>query len=207
MSKSENSNRGLYIGFTGLDGAGKSTQASVLAQRLRSLGAQCYVCEPKDDLVAQAAIAFAKRKGLSHREYYGTFAFELAKAFAAVRHHYSVVAPMLAAGVTVIDPRTNNCRLALAVAHSCLSVEKLKEVYDLVEQHDILINIQVLPEVAYQRVLTRNTDTESLEDLRKFSESLEQLTPSTAVCVDGDQDQSAVAQIIFESIERLMKVR
>lgn len=201
MSGETGRSRGLYIGFTGLDGAGKSTQAAVLAQRLRALGRQCYVCEPKDDLVAQASIAIARRHGLSQTEYFGSFAFELSKAFGAVRHHFALVAPLLQAGVDVIDPRTNNCRIALAASRGCHSVEKLKEIYDLVPAHDILLHLLVTAEVAHRRVTLRNTDTEDLGDLRKLYKELLEVTPASATSIDGHADQASVALSIWNAIK------
>lgn len=194
---------GLYIGLTGLDGAGKSTQASYIGNYLRTRGRQCYICEPKDDLVPQATMTIAARHRQNARGYYGTFAFELAKAFGAVRHHFSLVAPLLAAGIDVVDPRTNNCRLALAAAHKCDSLEKLEEVYKLTRNYDVLFFVDVSPDTAFSRVNKRGTDVENLTDLINFYSALKTTTPETACRIDGETSALAAfkeVQIILDQL-------
>ncbi|HCA5287635.1 hypothetical protein ABLB96_11395 [Acinetobacter sp. XH1741] len=179
------SNRSLYIGFTGLDGAGKSTQAGMLGQYLRSLKRQCYVCEPKDDLVPQLATAISRQNSMLPRSYFGTYPFELAKAFSAVRHHYSAILPCINTGIDVIEPRTNFCRLGLAVANNCNDINKIIDVYESAKKYDFVFWIDTPPEIAYKRVNDRGTDYEPLEELQNFHNALCQLADDNCIRIDG----------------------
>jgi thymidylate kinase len=188
----------MFIGFTGLDGAGKSTQSAKLSQFLRSLDRQCYVSESKDDLVAQTSQAIAKKYGRTHRNYFGAYAFELSKAFSSVRFHFSVIQPMLIQGIDIIDPRTNNCRLQLARSHGCENIDKVSEIYNLIQPYDLLFFIKIDPLIAYERINKRGTDCEVLEELISFNNQLEEKTPDFAIAIDGNQE----ADIIFDNIRK-----
>ncbi|WOE33285.1 MULTISPECIES: hypothetical protein [unclassified Acinetobacter] len=180
----------IYIGFTGLDGAGKSTQAGMLGQYLRSFDRQCYVCEPKDDLVPQLSIAIGKNNSKSPREYFGTYPFELSKAFSVVRHHYSGILPFLNSGIDVIEPRTNFCRLGLAIAHDCDEINKVVDVYEISKKYDFVFWIDTPPEIAYKRVNDRGTDYEPFEELDKFHKALCQIADKTCIRINeiGSKD-------------------
>ena len=194
----------VYIGFTGLDGAGKSTQAGRLGQYLRSLKRQCYVCEPKDDLVPQLAIAIGRENDMSPRDYFGAYSFELAKAFSVVRHHYSLVLPFLNRGIDVIEPRTNFCRLGLAVAHDSKNIEKIVEVYKSSKKYDFVFWIDTPPEVAYKRVNERGMDYEPLEDLQKFHDALSNLAKDSCIRINGMGTQDEVFERIKQKLIELI---
>jgi len=111
---------------------------------------------------------------------------------------------MLFAGIDVIDPRTNNCRVALAAAHGCPSLEKLNEVYGFARPYDLLVHIDVSPSVAFDRVNERGRDSEDLDDLIRFHAALHKVTTSGALRIDGVAGHAEVFEQIQSSIEQLL---
>lgn len=54
---------GAHFAFTGIDGAGKSTQAGLLAKYVRDNFGPTYLFEPRTDLVSQLMVDLAWQHG------------------------------------------------------------------------------------------------------------------------------------------------
>lgn len=161
--------RGTHIAFTGIDGAGKSTQAGKLALYVEEHYGKAYLAEPRNDFVSKTMHVLAGHHGKSRREYYSDHVVDFAKAFDVVQNHYTTLEPLLVAGMHVIEPRSIYCRIMMTLAMSEVRDEKTEEVLSLIPKPDMLFWLDTHPEIAFQRVRKRGIDVEVLDDLKKFS--------------------------------------
>lgn len=180
---------GTHFAFTGIDGAGKSTQAGFLAKHIRDNFGPTYLFEPRTDLVSQLLVNLAwQYGGTGRRKYFGDYAVDLSKAFDVIRDHFGMEAPLLAAGMNVVTPRSSYCRLATAIGMSGGRDKRIEQVLDLIPRPDLLFWIDVDPAVAFQRITARGIDTEDLEFLQAFCGALRTMPESKDwVRIDGNK--------------------
>lgn len=172
---------GSHFAFTGIDGAGKSTQAGLLAKFVRDNFGPTYLFEPRTDLVSQLMVDLAWQYGRTgRREYFGHYAVDFAKAFDVIRDHFGTAAPLLAAGMHVISPRSSYCRLATAIGMSGERDKRIEQVLGLIPKPDLLFWLDVDPEVGFQRITARGIDAEDFEFLQAFCGALRGMSERTA---------------------------
>lgn len=190
--------QGFHIAFTGIDGSGKSTQAGKLAFYMAKYG-KTHFAEPRSDLASKLMHVLAKQHGgTGRREYFGDQLADFGKSFDVVRHHYGELLPLMVAGMHVVEPRSIFCRTAMALAMTGQRDTKTEQVLAMIPLPDLLFWVDTSPEVAHERVKVRGTDTEDLEELRKFSSAFKEMSESECwVRVDGDR----TPEVIFEEIK------
>lgn len=162
--------RGVHIAFTGIDGAGKSTQAGLLSHYIRTKHGATYLSEPRTDLVSQLLHSLAHQHGrVGRREYFGNFTVDFSKSFDVVREHFSTIEPILVSGMHVIEPRSVYCRIATSIGMSGKRDKKIDHVFSLVPVPRLIIWLDVNPQIASERVRARGADIESLDSLQRFA--------------------------------------
>lgn len=193
---------GAHFGFTGIDGAGKSTQAGYLAKHVRDNFGPTYLFEPRTDLVSQLMVNLAWQYGrVGRRKYFGDYAVDFAKAFDVIRDHFGTAAPLLATGMHVITPRSAYCRLATSIGMGGARDERVEQVLGLIPKPSLLFWIDVDPIVAFQRIAARGIDTEELSFLEAFCGALRSMPESKDwIRIDGGKPIEAIAQEIREHV-------
>ena len=197
------------MAIAGIDGAGKSTLGHGLRRLYeRELG-PCVVAEQKDDFAIQMANAAAAKKRMTARQYFGNFPFDFAKSFDIVRDHFVRIEPLLQSGVSVIVPRSVECRVALAMSRGSESIEKIASILDLIPRADVTIRLRIDPSIACTRVLLRGVDEESVEDLEALSKSLDEIQANRddwiEVCAQSDKEDllHQVSDLLFSRVRSL----
>ncbi len=182
---------GLHIAFTGIDGAGKTTQAGKLAFHINQKYGPTYLAEPRTDLISQMLHALAWQHGkTSRRKYFGNHAVDFSKAFDVVSDYYSTIRPLLASGMHVVEPRSIYCRIAMAFAMNGARDEKTEQVLAVIPKPDLLFWINTSPSVALARIQKRGVDIEKLSDLRRFSQAYHKMPESADWAhIQGDKSQ------------------
>ena len=171
--------KGFHIAFTGIDGAGKSTQAGRLTHHIQTMYGRAYFAEPRTDLISQLLHTLAHQHGQTgRRAYYGNHVVDFSKAFDVVRDYYSTIAPLLSGGMHVIEPRTVYCRIAMALAMEGARDKKTEEVLATIPRPDLLFWIDTDPTVALARINKRGIDTDRLGNLQSFSQAFRQMPES-----------------------------
>ena len=106
-SPSSSPKRGVHIQYTGIDGAGKSTQAGKLTYYLLKKYGPTYLAESRMDFISKLMHALAWQYGRTDRRtYYGNHVVDFAKAFDVIRNHNTEIEPLLLAGMHVVEPRS-----------------------------------------------------------------------------------------------------
>ncbi|MEV1070521.1 dTMP kinase [Micromonospora parva] len=202
-----------FIVFEGIDGSGKSTQAAMLADRLRSLNVPVHLTsEPTG-----GPIGTLIRQGMSGRIELDDRA--IAALFVADRLDHLVnpvdgVLDMLRADVVVVSDRYYFSSYAYHA--SSMSVEWVVEanaVASSTRRADLTVFLDVTPELALDRLgrgrstKQRYETAEHLVEVRAaYKSAFERYgKDETIVCLDGGQDVDTLGKLIWESVAPLIE--
>ncbi len=211
MSKSES--RGRFIAFEGIDGSGKSTQISILRERLSECGISCYETREPTDSPVGALI----RNILTGKIRIDNRA--IAPLFAADRIDHLTnerdgLCGKIESGITVVTDRyyfssyayhSVDMPMELVISENRICAELLKP--------DCTVFIDIPPETAMSRIAAGRDSTELFETLdrlkavrEKYLEAFSLLKDSErVVIIDGTQSEEKVSHDIWESVEGLFE--
>ena len=200
-------NRGKFITFEGGEGAGKSTQASLLAEALEKAEVETLQTREPGGTFGAEAIRDLVLEGTSDRWSGMT---ELLLMYAArLDHVEKLIKPALERGVWVISDRFADSSLAYQGHARGLGAEQVKSLHTVVMdgfEPDLTILFDMDPVLAQKRVETRGEeltrfDTESLDfhkTLRKAFLKIAEENPDRIKTVDADGSRGNVQnRIIF----------
>ena len=202
---------GLFISFEGIDGSGKSTQAELLAERLRRAGFDVVRTREPGGSTGAEEIRALVLQGDPDRWSAET---EILLFTAARRDHMEkTIQPALDAGKVVICDRfADSTRMYQGISRGDLRpvVDQLHSLM-IKREPDLTFIIDMDPAKGLSRALSRQTADERFEG---FGEDLQQKMragflelakefPERCVVIDGDRDMNTVAQ----EIEKLAKAR
>jgi len=160
--------RGRFITFEGIDGAGKSTQIAVVANALRERALPLVITrEPGGTPLGEALRDVILHQPMS----IGT---ETLLMFAARAEHLErVIAPALDAGTWVLCDRFTDATYAYQSGGRGMSVERIAKLEQWVHpdlQPDLTLLIDVPPDVAAHRLArARNADRFEAEQVDFFT--------------------------------------
>ncbi len=195
--------KGTFIVIEGLDGSGKTTQARILAARLRRSHHALYTQEPSHGKIG----AFIRERVL-----YGEKRFPIAVEallFAAdrIEHLQNEVLPALAEGQLVISDRYIYSSLAYQ-GSAGLSIEWIETVNQHALKPDLALFIDVYPEAVQARLKRRKSVMENLATQQKVREIyLKFVEDGSLKRIDGDKSKSTVAEEIFAVVNKFLKTR
>jgi len=201
--------KGMYIGFTGIDGAGKSTQAALLCGWLNQKGLHTILREENRSFVSEVTSVIAKNHGIkSGREYLDEEHYMVALSFDLLREVVFDIRPFTDMGIIVVSARTAFCRLAGGMVRGCRSIEVAKEIALFRGIPDLTIWLDVSPEVAYRRVMQRGIDSADLEHLKRYRKALSALLRNYPhIRIGGDETiesiQKEIQQVVEEKLNQL----
>jgi len=192
---------GLFLVIEGLDGSGKTTQATLLAEKFYKNYNVLLTAEPSRGKIG----TFIRECCLYENERLPTEAEALLFAGDRIEHMYSEVKPALEEGKLVICDRYIYSSLAYQ-GNAGLSLEWIKTINARALQPDISIFIDVPPEKVIERLQRKKSVMETLETQTKVREVyLKYVEKGELVRVDGDQEKEKVATDLFKTVSSLIK--
>lgn len=205
--------RGRFVVLEGLDGAGTTTQARLLGERLRGAGRVAHVtAEPSGGPVG-ALVRQVLTARVSGRPGERLDPAALALLFAADRiDHFEVeIAPKLAAGVDVVSDRFTLSSLAYQ-GLDLGDMDWVEAVNGRAAAPDVVLFLRVRAEVAMRRRKAASLDRELFEVeafqrkvARSYETAMERLRRAgqQVVELDGEAPVDAVAATIWAAVEEL----
>ena len=204
--------RGRLLVLEGLDGAGTTTQARLLGDRLRAEGRAVHVtAEPSGGPVG-ALVRQVLTRRVAGRDGEGFDPAALALLFAADRldHHAVEIAPKLADGVDVVSDRYTLSSLAyqgLALG----DLAWVEAVNARAPAADATIFLRARPEIALRRRRAASLDREIFEVsafqrrvATSYERAIERLRArgERVVELDGEAPVEAVAAAVWDAVRR-----
>lgn len=193
---------GRYVGFEGVEGAGKSTVVRAVASRLESSGHEVVtVREPGGTPIGEEI-----RRLLLHSESMSDWTE--AALFAAARAELvrTAVAPALARGADVLSDRTYYSSLAYQGAARGLGVEAVRSLNEQVlggVLPDLVVVLDVDPAVGFARETDRDRiGAEGLAFQQQVADAYRALAGADdrVVLIDAARSTDAVVDAVLEVI-------
>lgn len=195
--------KGLFIAFEGIDGTGKSTQLTLLAEYLRSLRYEVVETrEPTDGPFGRQIRELYIDRGRCTPE-------EELELFIRDRkeHVAAVIAPALAAGKVVLTDRYYFSTAAYQGAAGC-DPEKIFTANNFAPEPDMVVLLTMAPEVSVQRIEQMRgeslNDFEQLGQLHKVAELFTSFTQDCIVRIDATRPVAQVQDDIREAVQPLL---
>ncbi len=194
--------RGVFICIEGLDASGKSTQARWLVRSLCRRGFDAiYTTEPSKGEVG----SFIRRYVLQRNRRVPAVVEALLFAVDRVDHVESRIEPALESGKIVVSDRYVYSSLAYQGAAG-LDVGWIEQINRMALPPDLVIYIDVQPEVVIKRMRRRRSVMETLENQRRVREVYMQMVRKGRLAlVDGNRPASEVAQNILAVVLKRLK--
>jgi len=193
--------KGIFIVIEGLDGSGKTTQATLLAKRLSQNYKVLLTAEP-----SQCKIGTFIREGCLYEEKRLPIEAE-ALLFAAdrIEHMQKEIKPALDEGKLVICDRYVYSSLAYQ-GSAGLSLDWIKTINARALQPDFSVFIDVAPERVLERLQRKKSVMETLETQQKVRDVyLKFFEKGELVRVDGDKPKEVVADELYTVVLGLLK--
>ncbi|HXP20652.1 MAG TPA: dTMP kinase [Streptosporangiaceae bacterium] len=199
------------VSFAGLDGAGKTTQARMLADWLAGMGHSVAVEAPQGpSFIRSALTALASDLGVSdHHQVFGPDVTHLLTAFMRYRDWADRVMPALATHQWVVTDRSAVCHYAAAYAVGATNEETLRMVLRRLPEPDLTIFLDLSPDEALSRLSQRAAGREEAAFLVANDRGYRQLPEFTRFAVitgSGSvaQVHARVRAAVSESFPRLL---
>ena len=190
----------MFICIEGLDGCGKTTQAKLLAKKLRKSHNAVYTSEP-----SRGKIGTYIRKSYLYGEKRLSSVLE-ALLFAAdrIEHVENEVIPALNEGCLVISDRYVYSSLAYQGAAG-LSLEWIEKVNEQALQPDLAVFIDVNPETVMNRLKPKRSVMETLDTQKKVREIyLKFVEDRRLTRINGDTSEKEVAKEVYEVVTKFL---
>ena len=154
--------RAALVSFAGLDGAGKTTQARLLADWLTATGFAVALEAPQGPSLLRSVLTnLASDRGLlDHHEVFGPDVTYLLTAFMRYRDWTERVVPALRTHQWMVTDRSAVCYYAAAYAAGASNEETLRMVMRRLPVPDLILFLDVTPEEAFRRLEQRNDGRE-----------------------------------------------
>lgn len=201
---------GHFITFEGIDGSGKSTQAKLLADRLRAEGFEVVLTREPGGSVGAEEIRALVLEGDPDRWSAET---EILLFTAARRDHLErTILPAVAAGKIVICDRfADSTRMYQGLSRGDLRgiVDQLHSLM-IGREPDLTVLIDMDPATGLARAKSRQTAEERFEDfgqalqeqMRKGFLDLSQEYANRFRVIDGARDMDSVANAVYATVKQ-----
>jgi dTMP kinase len=193
--------KGVFICIEGLDGCGKTTQAKLLAKKLRKSRNALYTAEP-----SRGKIGTYIRKRCLYGEKRPSIVVE-ALLFAAdrVEHVENVVLPALREGRLVISDRYVYSSLAYQGAAG-LSIDWIEKVNEHALKPDLAVFLDVDPKTVMQRLKPKLSIMETMETQQRVRDVyLKFVAKGELVRLDGNRAKAEVSKDLSAMVLKFLE--
>ncbi|NLE06274.1 MAG: dTMP kinase [Crenarchaeota archaeon] len=193
--------KGIFIVIEGLDGSGKTTQAKILARKLRKNYDTFFTVEPSDGRIGSFI-----RKQILYDKTRPPVSIE-ALLFAADRidHIINQVQPALNDGKIVISDRYIYSSLAYQ-GSAGLHLDWIETINQFALKPDLALFIDVSPEIVLDRLKRKKSNMEKTDTQRKVYAIYEKfIEKGNLIRIDGEQPKKEVADTILKTVQTFLE--
>ena len=193
--------KGVLIAIEGIDGAGKTTQAYMLVERLRSIGLKAeYTMEPTygriGDILRIHVSRMKRREPIYEALLYAADRFEHVKFF---------IKPKLEESCIIVSDRYLYSNIAYQGAAG-VDEEWIRKLNFFAPKPDLTIYIDIKPEEGLKRKKGEKSIFEKLEYEKKVRKLYLEIAKSEKfTIVDGRRDVKAVHEEIFRNVCKFLR--
>ncbi len=192
--------KGAFICIEGLDGSGKTTQAKLLANKLRKSHIAVYTAEPSQGKIG----AFIRKRCLYGEKRLSSVVEALLFAADRIEHVETEVLPALHQGKLVISDRYLYSSIAYQGAAG-LSLEWIEKINEHALRPDLAVFIDVAPKTAIQRLKPNKSLMENLETQQKVRKIyLKFVEKGLLTRINGDQPKNEVAKELYAVVMKFL---
>lgn len=194
---------GILIVIEGLDGAGLSTQAAILAEFLKGKNKEVMLTkEPTASPIGKLI-----KSALNRNPELSLLALQLLFAADRAEHLEKEIEPALRADEIVISDRYILSSLAFGAVDN--DVEFLKEINSRFRKPDLTFIIDTPPQVCLDRITKSRDNVELFEEEKRLEKVREQFLAlkcyfNNTLIVDGDREKEEVSKDIKEVVEKTL---
>ena len=193
--------KGIFLVIEGLDGSGKTTQATLLAEKLSKSYNVLLTAEPSRGKIG----TFIRDRCLYEQARLPTETEALLFAADRIEHMQTELKPALEDGKLVICDRYVYSSLAYQ-GSAGLSLDWIKTINARALQPDFSIFIDVAPEKVIERLQRKKSIMETLETQTKVREIyLKYVDEGELIRIDGDKGKELVANELHTKVVELLK--
>ncbi|MEM2107777.1 MAG: dTMP kinase [Candidatus Bathyarchaeia archaeon] len=193
--------RGAFICLEGLDGSGKTTQAKMLAEKLKADYNAVYTAEPSHGKIG----AFIRKHYLYGEKRLSSAIEALLFAADRMEHVETEILPALQQGRLVISDRYLYSSIAYQGAAG-LSIEWIEKINEYALKPDLAVFIDVDPKVAMKRLKPNKSVMENFETQQKVREIyLKFVEKGILIRVNGNQPKNTVARELYAVVKRFLE--
>jgi dTMP kinase len=213
--RSRAAGRGRFVVLEGLDGAGTTTQAALLADRLRGAGRRVHVtAEPSAGPVGSLVRQVLKGRiggGRAGRQAFTPWGLALLFAADRTDHFHTEIAPKLEDGIDVVCDRFTMSSLAYQGA-DLGDMDWVEVINREAASATAVVFLRVRPEVALGRRHAASVDREIFEVdafqrkvARRYEEAIrrQRRGGQRVIEIDGEQPVEAVADAVWSAVRAL----
>jgi dTMP kinase len=193
--------KGVFICIEGLDGCGKTTQAKLLAKKLRQSNSAVYTAEPSSGKIG----TYIRECCLYGEKRLSTVVEALLFAADRIEHVETEVIPALKQGKLVISDRYVYSSLAYQGAAG-LSLEWIEKVNEHALKPDLAIFIDVDPKIVMRRLKPKKSVMENMETLQKVRDVyLKFVAKGELIRLDGNRAKAEVAEALSAMVLKFLE--
>jgi dTMP kinase len=192
--------KGTFICIEGLDGSGKTTQAKLLARKLKKTYDVIYTSEPSQGLIG----SFIRERYLYSENRLSPFVEALLFAADRIEHIENEIIPALNKGKIVISDRYVFSSLAYQGAGE-VSLEWIQKINKKSLSPDLAIFLDVDPEKVFCRLNSEKSVMENLDTQRKVREVyLKFVEDKKLILINGENSKTKVAEELFSLVQSFL---
>jgi len=195
--------KGVFIVLEGLDGSGKTTQAKILAAKLKNSHSAVYTAEPSHGRIGM----FIRTRILYGETRPPTSVEALLFAADRIEHIQNEVKPALNEGCLVVSDRYVYSSLAYQ-GSTGLSLEWIHAINSYALKPDLALFVDVAPETVLARLKRKKSIMEKLETQQKVREVyLKYVQAGDLKRIDGEKPKKEVAADVLAAVTAFLKTR
>ncbi|MCW4010871.1 MAG: dTMP kinase [Candidatus Bathyarchaeota archaeon] len=195
--------KGAFIVIEGLDGSGKTTQAKLLAAKLKKSHGAVYTAEPSRGKIGK----FIRNHILYGEERPPTSVEALLFAADRIDHVQTEVAPALERGQLVVSDRYLYSSLAYQ-GSAGLGLQWIEALNQHALKPDLALFIDVDPETVLGRLRRKKSVMETLETQRSVRQVyLHYVAKGDLTRIDGNKPKKAVAEQVLSAVTAFLGTR